>query len=92
MGNNRGIISKKQGNRKMLSVISGICSISIIILVCMQISGIWKTAVNLFEPLLGVLMLLQAIQSWKKSRTVAIVSLCATILIFLVTIFMFINR
>lgn len=88
----RGIWSQKRTDEKVLSVISSICCISIIILACMQILGIWKTAVNVFEPLLGVLMLIQTLENWKKNKAVAIVSLCAAILILLYSIFIFVIR
>lgn len=83
---------QKQTDEKVLYVISSICSISIIILVCLQILGVWKTAVNVFEPLLGVLMLIQTIQNWKKNKAVAKVSLCAAIIIFGFSIFTFAIR
>lgn len=89
MGKVRDIWRQNQTDEKVLNIISSICSISIIILVFMQILGIWKTAINAFEPLLGVLMLIQAIQNWKKNRVVAIISLCAAILTFLVGIIIF---
>lgn len=92
MGKVRDIWSHKQTDEKVLSVISSICSISIIILACIQILGVWKTAVNVFEPLLGVLMLIQAIQNWKKNKAVAIVSLCAAILILVFSILIFVIR
>jgi len=92
MGKVRDIWSQKQTNDKVLSVISMICSISIIILACMQILGIWRTAINVFEPLLGVLMLIQAIQNWKKNKDVAKVSLFAAILILGYAIFIFVTR
>jgi uncharacterized membrane protein YqgA involved in biofilm formation len=92
MGKVRDIWSQKQTDEKVLSVISSICSISIIILACMQILGVWKTAINVFEPLLGVLMLIQAIQNWNKNKVVAIVSLCAAILILGFSIFIFVIR
>ena len=92
MGKIRDIWSQKQTYEKVLSVMGIICSIIIIILACMQILGIWKTAINVFEPLLGMLMLIQAIQNWKKNKVVAIFSLCVAIFIFLVTIFIFVIR
>ena len=88
----KDIWNEKQTSEKVLSVISSICSISIIILACMQNLGIWKNAVDVFEPLLGVLMLIQAIQNWEKNKKVAIFSLCAAIFIFLVSIFIFVIR
>lgn len=87
---NKGILSKKNTKEKVLSVISAICSISIIVLACMQIFSIWDNAINVLEPILGVLILIQAIQYWKKNKVVAIFNLCAAIFIFLVTIFIFI--
>ena len=83
----RELWNQKQTDEKVLSVIGIICSTSILIVGSMQISGVWKTAINIFEPLLGLLMLIQAIQSWEKDKVVAIFSLCASIFIFLVSIF-----
>ena len=91
MGNSSHMSSQKQTNEKAISILSNICSISIIILACMQILGIWKNAINVMEPLWGVLLLIQTVHNWKKNRSVAKMSLCATILIFLVVIFRFIN-
>ncbi len=84
--------SQKQTDKNLLNIMSNICSISIIILVFIQILGIWKNAIYVFEPLLGVLMLIQAIQNLKKNKLVTILSLCAAILIFLATIFIFVTR
>lgn len=92
MGKVRDIWNQKQTYEKVLSVMGIICSISIIILVCMQILGIWKTAINVFEPLLGVMILIQAIQNWKKNKAVAIFSLCVAIFIFLVSIFILVIK
>lgn len=92
MGKVRGIGSQRQINKNVISAISSICSTVIIILVCMQLLGIWKTAANVFEPLLGVLMLIQVIKNWKKNKVVAIVSLCAAMLIFGFSIFIFFIR
>lgn len=92
MGKVRDIWRQNQADEKILNIISSICSISIIILVFMQILGVWKTAINAFEPLLGVLMLTQAIQNWKKNRVVAILSLSAAILTFLVWIIIFVIK
>ena len=92
MENFRNIWNQKQTDEKVLSIIGIICSMSILILACMQILGIWKNAINVFEPLLGVLMLIQAIQNWKKNKVVAIFSLCASILILLFSILIFVIK
>jgi uncharacterized membrane protein YiaA len=85
-------LGKKTIDDKVLTVISCICSLSIIILVGMQILGVWKTAINVFEPLLGVLMLIQTIQNWKKSKSAALINLCGAILILFISIFVFVTR
>ncbi|SMC28161.1 hypothetical protein SAMN02745134_03417 [Clostridium acidisoli DSM 12555] len=86
----RGRWSEKQTDDKLLYVISTICSISMIIFVCTQILGIWKTGANVFYPLMGVSMLIQTIQNWKKNKEVDKVSLCATILLLGFSIFKFV--
>lgn len=85
-------VESKQIDEKVLSVVGSICSISIIILACIQIFGIWENAIDVLEPFLGLLMLIQAIRNWKKNKVVAIVSLCAAIFILGVSIFIFVIR
>lgn len=81
----KGRLSQRNGV-KALSIISAICSIIIIVLAFMQIFSIWENAINVLEPMLGVLILIQAIRNWKKNRVVAILNLCVSIFIFLVCI------
>ncbi len=59
-----------------------IFSIAVIVLAALQLLGVWKDSINVYEPLIGVVLLLQAIYHWKKNRTVAIISLCAAGFIF----------
>ena len=92
IGKVRGRWSQKQTDEKVISVISSICSISIIIFVCTQILGVWKTGANVFVPLLGVSMLIQAIQNWKKNKEIDKGSLCAAILALVYSIFKFVIR
>ena len=87
MRNIRNTWNKKQTDEKVLSIIGTTCAISIIILASIQILGIWNAAINIVEPLLGVLMLIQTIQNWNKNKTTAILSLLTTILIFSFLIF-----
>ena len=88
----REVWSKKQRSEKVLSILGLICSLSIIILAALQILDIWNTAINLFEPLLGVLMVIQTIEHWKKNRKVALISLGAAIFIFFISIFVLVTR
>jgi hypothetical protein len=69
-----------------------ICSISIIILAGLHILGIWKTAINAYQPLMGLLMLIQGIQYWKKYKVAALFSLCVALFIFWVSISIFVIR
>ena len=88
----KSIWIQKSTSEKILSLFVSICSIIIIVLAFIQILGIWENSINVFEPLLGVVILIQAIQNWKKNKIVAIFSLCASIFIFLVAIFIFFIR
>lgn len=92
MGKTRQIWNQKQTHEKVITVMGIACSISIIILAFMQVLGIWQNAINVFEPLLGVLMVIQTIQNWKKNKAVAMISLCAAILIFGISIFIFLEK
>lgn len=72
---------------KILSVCIIVLSITIIVLVLTQLFGYCDNTINVYEPLMGVVLLLQAIQNWKIHRTTAIFSLCASLFIFGVAIF-----
>ncbi|MGH4052110.1 MAG: hypothetical protein ACREVX_12315 [Clostridium sp.] len=83
---------KKQTYEKVLSVLNNICSIGIIIFVCTQILGVWKIETDVFVPLLGVSMLIQSIQYWKKNKEVSKSLLLAAILSLVFSIFEFIIK
>lgn len=69
---------------KILTVIGIIISIIVIILAMMQMLNIWDKAINVFEPLLGILMLIQAIENWESNKSTAYFSLFVAIFIFIV--------
>ena len=71
---------------KILTIFGLIISVTIIVLALMQIFNIWDKAINVFEPLLGILMLIQAIENWKTNRATAYFSLFIAIFIFLIAI------
>ncbi|MGM9877889.1 MAG: hypothetical protein ACI33S_04485 [Bacilli bacterium] len=71
---------------KILTIFGLIISVTIIVLALMQIFNIWDKAINIFEPLLGVLMIIQAIENWKTNRSTAYFSLFGTIFMFIVAI------
>ncbi len=70
---------------KISFVLGSICSVSVIILASLQLLGIWEKAINIFEPLLGVLMVTQAVLQWRRNKKVAVFSLCVAIFIFIIT-------
>jgi len=70
---------------KISFVLGSICSVSVIMLASLQLLGIWEKAINIFEPLLGVLMVTQAVLQWRRNKKVAVFSLCVAIFIFIVT-------
>lgn len=66
---------------KVLSAIGFVCSLSVIVLAMLQLAGVWADAGFLYLPLLAVLMLIQAAQYRRKSRSTVILSLCAAAVI-----------
>lgn len=78
--------NKKTIPFKILTIFGLIISVTIIVLALMQIFNIWDKAINVFEPLLGVLMIIQTIENWKTNRLIAYFSLFVAIFIFLVAI------
>ena len=69
---------------KTMIVIRIVLSILIIVLGVLQITGALDRTLNYAVPLLGVYLLLQAVQEWKQNRGAAILSICAAVFIFTV--------
>ena len=78
--------NKKTIPFKILTIFGLIISVTIVVLALMQIFNVWDKAINVFEPLLGVLMIIQAIENWKTNRLTAYFSLFVAIFMFLVAI------
>lgn len=78
--------NKKTLPLKILTIIGVVISVTVIVLSFMQIFNVWDKAINIFEPLLGILMLIQAIENWKSNRSTAYFSLFVAIFIFIVAI------
>ena len=71
---------------KFLTITSITCSIAVIVLALLQLLGVWNDAVRVYMPLTALVMLIQAKELWNKSRTAAIVNLCAAIFIAIICI------
>ncbi len=74
--------SEREKIDKIIIILRIIISIVVMIAAIIQLLGIWNKAINIAVPLLGVLMIVQAIQEWKNSRGVAILGICSAIFIF----------
>lgn len=71
---------------KIIGISIIILSIMIICFSGVQLLGLWEDAININEPLIGVVLLLQSILFWNKNRKVAVFLLCGSIFIFGVAI------
>lgn len=83
--------NKKTLLSKILTIIGLIISLAIIILASLQIFNVWANAIYVYEPLMGILMLIQAIENWKENKSVAYFSLFTAIFIFFVTALIFLR-
>ena len=63
---------------KISFILGSICSVSVIVLASLQLLEIWEKAINIFEPLLGVLMVTQGVLQWRKNKKVAVTYLLVT--------------
>lgn len=75
--------SEREKIDKIIIILRIIISIVVMLAAIIQLLGIWNKAINIAVPLLGVLMIVQAIQEWKSSRGVAILGICSAIFIFI---------
>ena len=67
---------------KFMLIVRVVASIIVVFFAALQLLGVWDKAINLAAPLMGIVMLVQSVQEWKKQRRVAIFGLCAALFIF----------
>lgn len=67
---------------RIINVLIIILSVAVIVLAALQLLGIWENSINVYEPLIGVVLLLQAQLFWKKNRKIGVLQLCAAGFIF----------
>ena len=72
--------------RKLISALIMVLSAVVVVLALLQFFGVWNGAINFFEPLIGVVMVLLAIQSWDSHRGAAIACLCVGAFIFAIAL------
>lgn len=74
--------SKLSKPDKIINVLIIVLSVAVIALAALQLLGIWENSINIYEPLIGVVLLLQAQLFWKKNRKIGVLQLCAAGFIF----------
>jgi len=84
MGNINRAWCGMQMYEKISFIVGSICSVSVIMLASLQLLSIWENAINIFVPLLGVLMLTQGLLQWRRNKKSAVFSLCVSIFIFII--------
>ena len=74
---------------KVVTVVSILASLSVIVLAVVQLLDVWDQAINVYVPLMGVVLLCQAYTQWKTSRKVAYFSIGSAVFIFVCAIVVF---
>ena len=67
---------------KFMLLVRVVVSILVAFFAALQLFGVWEKAINLAAPLMGIVLLIQSVQEWKKQFGVAIFGLCAALFIF----------
>ena len=67
---------------KFMLIVRVVASILVVMFAALQLMGVWDKAINVAAPLMGIALLFQSVQEWKKQRGVAIFALCAALFIF----------
>ena len=67
---------------RIINALIIILSVAVIVLAALQLLGIWEDAINVYEPLIGVVLLLQAKLFWKQNRKIAVFQLLTAVFVF----------
>ena len=67
---------------KFMLIVRVVASILVVMFAALQPMGVWDKAINVAALLMGIALLFQSVQEWKKQRGVAIFGLCAALFIF----------
>ena len=68
---------------RIINALIIVLSVAVIALATLQLFGVWEDSINVYEPLIGVVLLLQAKLFWKKNREMAVIQLCAAGFVFI---------
>lgn len=58
------------------------------ILLLMHIFKLWDGALKIFEPMMGLVVILQGVQYWKENRMLSVMSFCAGVFVIGVSVYM----
>lgn len=64
-----------QAYEKGALIVESTCSVCVILLISLQMAGIYEVSMHLLEPFLGIFMLAQGILKWKRNRKIALLSI-----------------
>jgi hypothetical protein len=78
--------NRQSAPQKVLIIFKAIISAAILIFVLQQILNVWAKSVNVVVPLLGFLMLIQAIETRKTNKPIAYLSLFVAVIAFVTLI------
>lgn len=73
---------EKSVQEKRLSILGIVLSFIILIMAALQMSGVVNNLTVIFVPLMGLLMLVQAMQMWKSRRAISIVCIIVAVFLF----------
>ena len=74
--------------KKIISLATVFCSAIVVIFGALQLSGIWDKALFVAEPMMGVVLILHAVQNRYKNKTLSILLLCTAVVLFIITGFL----
>lgn len=83
---------EKSTYEKGLLALSLTLSFFVILFATLDLTGRWQGAINITEPLLGLVMFIQALQFWKYNKLVSIFSLIASLFVLVVLMVVFFFR
>ena len=77
---------------KIMLVMRILLSAIVIVMAGLQLSGVWKEAINYAIPFLGLYHLILGIQELKRNRDVGILGICVAVFIVVVSCVVFFGR
>ena len=67
---------------RIINVLIIALSVAVIALAALQLLGIWEDSINVYEPLIGVVLLLQAKLFWNQNRKITVFQLLPAVFVF----------